>query len=93
MVLDITWAQCISNSWLLAESLQDGDPKADVDADADMICELAERYIKQKRKVRELNGRWDSRDLTVLVGVSPSQQIPLFICTSSTRLTRHVGGV
>lgn len=93
MVLDITWAQCISNSWLLAESLQDGDSKADVDADADIICELAERYIKQKRKVRELNGRWDSRDLIVLVGVSPSQQIPLFICTWSTRLMPHIGGV
>ena len=70
MVLDITWAQCLSNSWLLAESIQDDDPKANVDADAETIFELAERYISQKRTVRELNGRWDSRDLTVLVGVS-----------------------
>ena len=75
MVLDITWAQCISNGWLLAESLQDEDPKANVDSDADTIFELAERYVKQKRKVRALNGRWDSRDLTVLVGVSPSQRL------------------
>lgn len=86
MVLDITWAQCISNSWLLAESLQDDDPKANVDRDAEMIFELAERYVMQKRKVRELNGRWDSRDLTVLVGVRSSWRL-----SSSSRCVARPG--